>query len=158
MSCAAPIDRESAELFPSFKKAASLGPRSGVNSTRLLGRLLCMDAPVRHVPQTLPPRRCRRACIRAADGSPAWDSFHPRRTNRPTSACIRALGIHYRPRYRHQHDPMNEPPFKLWAAQRFGVQRAAGRYHTDRSEWHYIASGTQNRPDPVAPLQRLVRP
>jgi hypothetical protein len=31
------------------------------------------------------------------DGRPVWDSFHAPRTDRPTSACIRALGMRHRP-------------------------------------------------------------
>ena len=42
------------------------------------------------------------------------------------------------------------------AVQRSGVQRAAGRYHADRSEQALTAYESQNRPDPAAPLQRLV--
>jgi hypothetical protein len=43
------------------------------------------------------------------------------------------------------------------AAERSAVQRAAGGYHTDRAEGRVSASESQNRPDPAAPLQRLVR-
>jgi len=38
VSCAALSIGKAVELIPAFKKAASLGPRSGVTATRLLGR------------------------------------------------------------------------------------------------------------------------
>ncbi len=69
--------------------------------------------------------------------------------------------------HEHPHDQPSElPPAMIGtalpadhaapAAQRVGVQRAAGRYHADRSDVPFSASGCQNSPDPAAPLERRV--
>ncbi len=53
-----------------------------------------------------------------------------------------------------KHYRTNTP---MVCAQRLGVQRAAGMNRADISERPFLAPASQNRPDPAAPLQRLVR-